>query len=187
MDHTSQIVENASKIDGWMQYEELQWLAQKASQKKVIIEIGCWQGRSTKALTASSGVIYAIDPWNLHKKVEKTMHYSPNQLYEIFCSNLKAEIQACQVIPIRAPSQEAVEVLKKQDVLADMIFIDGDHSYQGVKDDINNYFPFLAPGGLLCGHDYYSEEGVVRAVNEFIGYRQTYVTQNNQIWFWDKK
>ncbi|MDV7398787.1 class I SAM-dependent methyltransferase, partial [Arthrospira platensis SPKY1] len=34
------------------------------------------------------------------------------------------------------------------------IFVDGDHSYEGVKKDIINYYPLLASGGLMIFHDY---------------------------------
>lgn len=34
------------------------------------------------------------------------------------------------------------------------IFVDGDHSYEGVRQDILNYFPLLAPGGIMIFHDY---------------------------------
>ena len=45
-----------------------------------------------------------------------------------------------------------------QEILEDQylsyIFVDGDHSYEGVKQDIINYFPLLASGGLMIFHDY---------------------------------
>jgi Methyltransferase domain len=34
------------------------------------------------------------------------------------------------------------------------IFVDGDHTYEGVKQDILNYYPLLAPGGIMFFHDY---------------------------------
>ncbi|NET16486.1 MAG: hypothetical protein F6K08_28525, partial [Okeania sp. SIO1H6] len=34
------------------------------------------------------------------------------------------------------------------------IFVDGDHTYEGVREDIINYFPILAPGGVMMFHDY---------------------------------
>lgn len=43
---------------------------------------------------------------------------------------------------------------KQQGRLADAIFIDGDHSYAGVKRDLELYFPLLRTGGLLIVHDY---------------------------------
>ena len=51
----------------------------------------------------------------------------------------------------------------------DMIYIDGDHSYEGVKSDLKLSFSKVKDGGLICGHDYISSkfEDVVRAVDEF--------------------
>jgi hypothetical protein len=51
----------------------------------------------------------------------------------------------------------------------DMVYIDGDHSYEGVKKDLNIAFDKVKSGGYICGHDYTTHmfEGVVRAVNEF--------------------
>lgn len=58
----------------------------------------------------------------------------------------------------------------------DMIYIDGDHSYEGVKRDINVAFKKVKPGGFIMGHDYemnmkkahnYYNFGVDRAVNDF--------------------
>jgi len=35
----------------------------------------------------------------------------------------------------------------------DVLFIDGDHSYQGVKADFENYSPMVRKGGLIIFHD----------------------------------
>lgn len=42
--------------------------------------------------------------------------------------------------------------------MADMIFIDGDHSYEGCKADIQSWIPNLKAGGVLAIHDYRKEE-----------------------------
>ncbi len=56
----------------------------------------------------------------------------------------------------------------------DVIFLDGNHSYEGVKNDLNAWWPKLKSGGLFCGDDYHhasnSDEGrygVIQAVEEF--------------------
>lgn len=53
----------------------------------------------------------------------------------------------------------------------DFVFIDADHSYEGVVSDIEAWLPKLKPGGLLAGHDYdnpdFPKFGVKRAVDEF--------------------
>ena len=49
----------------------------------------------------------------------------------------------------------------------DLVFIDGDHSYEGVSRDIANYVPFLAENGVLTLHDIVTEgTGVPRAWSE---------------------
>jgi hypothetical protein len=51
----------------------------------------------------------------------------------------------------------------------DFIFIDGDHGYRGTRSAIAKWWPKLAPGGLLAGHDYDHPRfpGVTRAVQDF--------------------
>jgi hypothetical protein len=53
----------------------------------------------------------------------------------------------------------------------DFAYIDGDHSYNGVKRDIETYWPKLKNFAVLCGHDYNprweSLKGIIQAVDEF--------------------
>jgi cephalosporin hydroxylase len=54
----------------------------------------------------------------------------------------------------------------------DFLFIDGDHTYEGVKADFENYFPFLRKGGMVAFHDIAANEsggGVHRFWNEIKG------------------
>lgn len=51
----------------------------------------------------------------------------------------------------------------------DVIFIDGDHTYEGCKADIDNWYPQMASGGVMTFHDCdASSPGVVQAVEEFV-------------------
>ena len=72
----------------------------------------------------------------------------------------------------------------------DFIFIDGDHSYEGVRDDLNNWVSKVRTGGLVCGDDYNTIwPGVPRAVNEFIS-KNSYALNfacNNRVWWFIKK
>lgn len=52
----------------------------------------------------------------------------------------------------------------------DLIVIDGDHSYEGVKADVDNYLPYLADGGFLLFHDSALPDwGVMAVVAELKG------------------
>jgi len=62
------------------------------------------------------------------------------------------------------------DILSKfDDGYFDLIYIDGDHSYEGVKKDLNVSYEKTKKGGFIMGHDYTNERfpGVVKAVNEF--------------------
>jgi len=54
----------------------------------------------------------------------------------------------------------------------DFVFIDSDHSYEAVKQDINDWTPKVRKGGIVSGHDYYTGKynkiGVIRAVDEYV-------------------
>ncbi len=60
----------------------------------------------------------------------------------------------------------------------DFIFIDADHTYEGCKRDILDWYPKVKKGGVLCGHDYVHRRvptvkgiitfGVIEAVDEWV-------------------
>jgi len=67
----------------------------------------------------------------------------------------------------------------------DMVFIDAEHTYQGVKEDIEAWLPKVKPGGILVGHDYNIRfMGVVFAVNESLGVDE--ITVKPDIWIYKK-
>ena len=59
----------------------------------------------------------------------------------------------------------------------DLLFIDGDHSYNGVKSDFINYFPLVNSGGFIIFDDYLPRKNnpAVKAIDEI---KRTY---NNKI------
>ncbi|TXI03390.1 MAG: class I SAM-dependent methyltransferase [Rhizobium sp.] len=63
-----------------------------------------------------------------------------------------------------------------EDGMLDLVFIDADHSYEGVKADIAAWLPKIKGGGWIGGHDYRNPDprfrfGVDRAVDEAFGSR----------------
>ncbi len=62
----------------------------------------------------------------------------------------------------------AVEKVRNREVLS--LFIDGDHTYQQIREDWENYSPFVIPGGYVIFDDYGSEEwpDVRRFVDELV-------------------
>lgn len=149
-------------------------------EKGVIVEVGTWMGRSLSFIIpickANGSKIYAVDTWTGSTKevgpmvdwVYETMSVSGSMyFYECFLRNLGQISGNYCVIPILGRSVEAAKRFK--DGTIDFVFIDSDHSYESVKEDLEAWWPKVKVGGALGGHDYHPSFGVIRAVDEFFG------------------
>jgi predicted O-methyltransferase YrrM len=79
----------------------------------------------------------------------------------------------------------AVAARKYQDESIDLVFIDGDHSYDGCLRDIKAWLPKVKKGGWICGHDYnHPKQGnVKKAVDEMF---KKVELGTDRTWFWRK-
>jgi hypothetical protein len=153
-------IQRALAIDGWMTEPELVWLAEQASCHDLIVELGSFLGRSTRALgDHARGQVLAVDDWIGPREIILT-DVVRSGLWGQFNSNLADLIKSGKVTPMKVSHRD-------QDALAraiahnnrsvrlkpDMVFIDGDHGYEAAKDDILFWKDRIVPGGILCGHD----------------------------------
>ncbi|MDC0358719.1 class I SAM-dependent methyltransferase, partial [Oligoflexia bacterium] len=127
-------------------------------------EIGTFLGDTSFHLLAeiSALTLFSIDPWD---KYEGYKEYNG----EILCANeqkARARLKCFgeRSVIIKDFSVSAAEQFETESL--DFVFIDGNHSYDFVKEDIRAWYPKVRPGGLFSGHDYHWE-GVQRAVHEF--------------------
>lgn len=161
-------LEYATKIKGWMSINELKWLAIHAQQSPVIVEVGCFHGRSTRALVDNcSGMVYAVDTWpNQYIKDDgKPLMEIGDPVLQAFIRNIsEPQSQALLVILRKTLSQAIPDIMSR----VDMVFLDGDHRYENVLEDISAAERIIKPGGLICGHDFTHEDwpGVRKAVME---------------------
>lgn len=88
---------------------------------------------------------------------------------------------------IRCSSLDAANLVPDQSL--DFAFVDADHTYQGVRNDLRAWWPKVRSGGILCGHDYNSPKdqaglwGVRRAVDEFaVGHGLTPEQHQWHVW-----
>jgi Methyltransferase domain len=178
-------IERAKSIDGWMNNEELTFLAEQAKLHSNIVEIGSWKGRSTRALIDNAaGQVTAVDTWAASDSPSmawvKNVIASkpdPNWVRAEFDRNTggTTNLRTLQMTSLAA----AVQL---QDERFDMIFIDGDHDIEPVYQDILAWKNLLVPGGLLCGHDA-KDPSVTAAVIRAFGERTD--VSNTDIWMWN--
>ena len=151
-------------------------LAYMQDLKGDVIEIGSYLGKSAFFLGNSvklsgNGKLFAIDHFKGNKNKEhiyKINNEDLSDLKGIFLENInKFELEG-YVNLIDKPSHEASKDIKDNSVR--LIFIDGDHSGEGVLDDIVSYKKKLKKNSIIIFDDYNQEKfpELVDVVNEFV-------------------
>jgi predicted O-methyltransferase YrrM len=145
-------------------------MANHAKGRKRIAEIGVWEGVTTRQLRevlADDGVYFAIDPYPVGR-----LGFSTQQ---IIAHRTVNPVRRGRVVWLR---ETGVASAKNQSVTEkpiDFLFIDGDHSYDGLRGDWEAWRSLIAVGGIVALHDSRStpsrmidDAGSVRFTNEVI-------------------
>lgn len=140
------------------------------NSNKTMVEIGSFVGESTVLFAQSFKNVIAIDPFmEGYDDADPTSYlFEFNNVYQTYLdrTNNHKNIQT-----IVATSIDALDQLKEDKF--DFVYIDGLHTYDGVKTDIENYMPLVKKGGVIGGHDYTDKiahlVGVKKAVDEILG------------------
>ena len=136
------------------------------TSKMRMVEIGSFIGESTIIFAEHFNQVIAIDPFqpDYHKE-DPTSKFNFDEVYDEY---MRRTSPFPNIKTLRLTSDSALDVLK--DELFDFIYIDGIHTYEQVKIDIDNYLPLLKQGGIIGGHDYGPHwPGVNKAVDEKFG------------------
>jgi len=174
-------------LHGWYGNGEYIEEIMKKYDIHTVVEVGSWAGQSTvhiASLLAENGKLYAVDHWLgseehqikkpwfrflpwVRKKYRSQLKLSGANLqpkiYQLFLSNVIHKGLAHKIIPLRMSSQEASSSIN---VKPDLVYIDGDHTYEAVYRDLNAWQPLLNANGIICGDDW-SWPAVQKAVNQF--------------------
>jgi hypothetical protein len=145
-------------------------------------EIGVWKGDFSHAIleVARPRVLHLVDPWRFSQAESATQStwHSGNDLngqrtlddvFQGVAERFAGEIASGQVVIHRVPSVEAVAAFGEASL--DWVYIDGNHFYDAVRQDLALWQRVVRPGGIIAGDDYRESEvfgtDVVRAVDEF--------------------
>lgn len=159
------------EINGWFYEHEGQlynYLA-KLFVNKNIIEIGSHQGLSLSYIENTKNTIFGVEPNIKHFKIlQENISKFNNKKIKIFN---EPSLHVCKKFP---------------NEFFNMVFIDANHDFNFVKNDIVFWTKKLKKYSILAGHDYiYSFMGVVNAVNQIV--KKENITVVGRIWytFWD--
>lgn len=136
---------------------------------KTMIEIGSFVGESTVLFAKSFKKVIAIDPFmEGYDESDPTSHsFDFDNVYQTYLDRVTIHSNIETIVDT---SDNAVKDLSGKEF--DFIYIDGIHTYEQVKKDIENYLPLVKKGGVIGGHDYVNGGhlvGVYNAVNEMFG------------------
>ena len=116
------------------------------NRPKTILEIGTASGGTTFLLTRLS------DPNALILSLDLSARRT---FREIFCNRFAMYNQKIFFLQRDSHKLSTLEELKKllKNRQIDVLFIDGDHSYEGVKKDFEMYSPLVKKNGIIAFHD----------------------------------
>jgi len=111
------------------------------SRPEFVLEIGTGQCQSTRTILSAlaenkKGKLISIDMKDRSERI-------PKELLEYFI----------QIVGNSHEKSTFDKVLEKNDKKFDILLIDGDHTYEGVKKDFEMYVPLVKEKGLILMHD----------------------------------
>jgi len=138
--------------------------------KGIGAEIGVEEGVYSDTICKNQNVkkLYAIDAWKSYRQYrDHTRQEKLERFYRI--AQIRLEPFNCDLV--RKFSRDAVEDFMDESL--DFVYIDANHSYKYVYEDMTVWSKKVKKGGIVAGHDYIKRKGqnhiygVVSAVKDF--------------------
>lgn len=140
-----------------------------------VVEVGSWQGYSTSFLASAvrdsgNGTLYAIDHFRGNVGKESRYRVGSEDLSDLR-SNFERNMERLQlrekIVLLDMPNDAAVKQLPGRKIR--FLFVDGDHTRDGVAKDIRLFLPLLLPGAIAVFDDFAARfPGVAEATDELI-------------------
>jgi Methyltransferase domain len=158
-----------------------QRLIRKLPKGAVGAEIGVWKGTFSAALLErlEPRELHLVDPWEFMPEKPQAIYgggavtgqRDMDQIYQEVVNRFASATEAGRVTVHRGRSVEIASSFP--DSYFDWIYVDGDHSYEGVTSDLAAWRSKIKPGGCITGDDYMTDgawfgDSVKRAVDEFV-------------------
>jgi hypothetical protein len=117
------------------------------------VEIGTFKGDFSKVILSTwGGTLYMIDPWRAlgDEYIDDSNHKFHRNAYEETMVSINGYED--RAFMLRGLSKQMVHLFGDNSL--DFVYIDGNHEYSFVKEDIELWYPKVKDGGIISGHDY---------------------------------
>jgi len=133
-----------------------------------IVEIGSYQGESTIIFSEyfKNSKVFAVDFWTNHYD-DRELSINRFNMTDIEKNFDTITKDYSNIIKIKMESKNFSNIIADKSI--DFIYIDGDHTYNGIYNDILNWKTKIKNGGFIGGHDYndINKDTIIKAVEEF--------------------
>lgn len=121
------------------------------------VEVGVLAGEYSEILLRANPnlKLYGVDPWIPHKGYRD---YTRKETLNSKLEEAHLRLDGLNFTFIQKYSMDAVKDFKDETI--DFVYIDGDHSFQSVTNDIAEWTWKVKKGGIIAGHDYSKHDNV---------------------------
>jgi hypothetical protein len=117
------------------------------------VEVGVLFGHYSRELlrTWRGEKLYLVDPWRpVDDYTDTASRYDMEEVFHAMLENVTPYRERVSVC--RSTSAEAVKNHVNSSL--DYVYIDANHKYDHIIEDMNLWWPKVKNGGILCGHDF---------------------------------
>lgn len=160
-----------SGVSAWMGHAPFAYWLVSALKPRTIVELGTHYGDSFFALcravreNKTDSKCFAVDSW----EGDKHAGFFGQEVFEAVSAHNEANYKDFSIL-IRSTFSEAASSF--EDGSIDLLHIDGLHTYDAVRQDVEAWMPKLAPDGVLLLHDTHEKRedfGVYKLWDELMG------------------
>ncbi len=151
----------------------LAFIQENLGRNLVGVEIGIYEGENAAVILEKLPMakLYLVDPYQSTEKSNETQ-VTPAELQNIKRRALqRLSKYGDRKIWIYKPSYAAVKDIPDN---LDFVYMDGDHSFEAIFNDLNAYYPKIKKGGVIGGHDFW-KKSVIQAVRKFKHQKNLYL------------
>ncbi len=146
-------------------------LLKKMPKDSVCAELGVMDGLFSKEIIkiTKPKKLVLIDIWQVNQTFSDPI---TQKEYNLKYNSVKEKFKLNPKVKIIKGRTDSINTFP--DNYFDWVYIDADHRYKAVKNDLENCYPKVKPGGYIIGDDYLDASykdmiwGVIEAVDEFV-------------------
>ncbi len=114
-------------------------------------EIGVYKGEFSNKLCETGLNLFAVDPWKIYEGFENPRGQARLDFQYEHTKNLLSKYPNCTIV--RKTSMEAIKDFADNSL--DFVYIDANHEFKYIAEDLYDWTKKVRSGGIVSGHDYF--------------------------------